>query len=135
MEVAVRDYNDRSYKLFCDLFKLTGNETFERYAQIVLSDRECGNETDIIWKHLQKVPEEYTDRILAGDRAFFEASSNEEFQTVGANGSFVEALRTDFHKLSEKNKNAIFVRVQNIFRVAERIRKEFFEDLIRVHTV
>lgn len=134
MEAAVRDYNDRSYKLFSDLFKLTGNETFERYAQIVLSDRECGNDTDIIWKHLQKVPEEYTVRILAGDRDFFEAPSN-DFRTVGANGSFVETLRADFHKLSEKNKNAIFVRVQNIFRVAERIRADFFEDLIRVHTV
>lgn len=131
MESAVRDYNDRSYKLFCDLFKLTGNETFERYAHIVLSDRECGNDTDIIWKHLQKVPDEYVHKILSGDRAFFESSN--EFQQV--DGSFVEALRLDFHKLSETNKNAIFVRVQNIFRVAEKIRADFFEELIRVHTI
>jgi hypothetical protein len=132
MEVAVRDYNDRSYKLFVDLFKLTGNDTFNRYAQIVLTDRECGNETDIIWKHLQKVPEEYIQKILEGDRTFFETH---QFQDVRADGSFIDALREDFYKLSEKNKNAVFVRVQNIFRIAERIRADHFEDLIRVHTV
>jgi hypothetical protein len=133
MEAAVRDYNDRSYKLFTDLFKLTGNETFDRYAQIVLTDRECANETDIIWKHLQKVPEEYTQKILEGDRSFFETHRFERERAT--EGSFVDALREDFHKLSEKNKHAIFVRVQNIFRVAERIRADFFEDLIRVHTI
>lgn len=131
MEAAVHDYNDRSYKLFRDLFKLTGNETFERYAQIVLSDRECGNHTDIIWKHLQKVPEEYTHKIISGDRGFFETS--DDFQQF--DGSFVEALRADFHKLTNTNKNAIFVRVQNIFRIAEKIRTDFFEDLIRAHTI
>jgi hypothetical protein len=132
METAVRDYNDRSYKLFVDLFKLTGNETFDRYAQIILTDRECGNETDIIWKHLQKVPEGYIQKILGGDRTFFETN---QFQDIRADGSFIDTLREDFNKLSEKNKNAVFVRVQNIFRVAERIRADYFEDLIRVHTV
>ncbi len=128
----VKEYNERSIKVFRDLFKLTQYDNFNRYASILEHDLESGNDCDMLWKHLQNMSEEYTDRVLQGDRTFFESPS---FQDERVEKGLMNDVRVNWSTISQRNQDVIFVKLQNIFRIAEYIRSNYFEILIRTHSV
>lgn len=132
LKQLTKDYNERSIKVFRDLYKLTQNENFNRYVSIIEHDMESGNDYDILWKHLQNMSDEYTERVLQGDRSFFESSN---FDDERVEKGLMNDIRQSWSMISPRNQEIVFVKLQNIFRIAEFIRNNHFETLIRVHSI
>jgi hypothetical protein len=120
------DYNARTIRLCSDLFKLTQRENFKRLAELMQNDIEAHQPALILWKHIDQMKSEHIQHVLEGNRAFFE---NDSFEDERA-GSMVREFQTVWHKLSAQNQNAVFTKLQNIFRIAERIRTEFYDDIV-----
>lgn len=121
------DYNARTIRLCSDLYKLTQKQNFKRLADLIQNDTDAHQPALILWKHLDQMKPEHIQHVLEGNRTFFE---NESFQDERA-GSMVREFQSVWKDLSPQNQNVVFTKLQNIFRLAERIRSEFYEDVLR----
>ncbi len=121
------DYNARTIRLCSDLFVLTQNQNFKRLSDLMQGDIDSNQPALILWKHIDQMKPEHIQKVLEGDRAFFE---NESFHDDRA-GSMVREFQTVWKELSPTNQNAVFKKLQNIFRIAERIRNDFYDDIVR----
>lgn len=120
------DYNARTIRLCSDLFKLTQHENFRRLSELIQNDIEALQPALILWKHIDQMKPEHVQNVLEGNKAFFESDSFEDERA----GSLVGEFRNVWHKLSAQNQNAVFTKLQNVFRIAERIRNDFYDDLV-----
>jgi hypothetical protein len=120
------DYNARTIRLCSDLFTLTQNQNFKRLADLIQNDIDARQPALILWKHIDQMEPEHIQHVLEGNRTFFE---DESFHDERA-GSMVREFQNVWKDLSPTNQQAVFKKLQNIFRVAERIRNEFYEDIV-----
>lgn len=125
---SLRDeYNTRTIRLCSDLFKLTQNANFKRLSDLIQTDMDARQPALVLWKHIDQMKPEHTQNVLEGNRAFFE---NDSFHDDRA-GTLVGEFQGVWKNLSARNQDVVFVKLQNIFRIAEKIKNEFFEDLLR----
>jgi len=120
------DYNARTIRLCSDLFKLTQHQNFKHLADLVQNDIDTHQPALILWKHIDQMKPEHIQNVLEGNRSFFESDSFSDERV----GSLVGEFRSVWNKLSVQNQQAVFTKLQNIFRIAERIRNEFYEDIV-----
>jgi hypothetical protein len=120
------DYNTRTIRLCSDLFKLTQHQNFKRLADLMQNDMDAQQPVLVLWKHIDQMKPEHIQNVLEGNRSFFESDSFNDERA----GSLVGEFQSVWHKLSTQNQQAVFTKLQNIFRIAERIRNEFYEELV-----
>jgi hypothetical protein len=126
--VALRDdFNSRTLRLCSDLFKLTNNANFQRLSGLITHDIEARQPALILWKHINNVNPEHVQRVLDGDVRFFVDDSFDDERC----GSLIQEFRSVWKTMSAANQKIVLVKLQNIFRIAERIRTEFYDDVVR----
>lgn len=125
---SLRDsYNTRTIRLSLDLFKLTQHPNFKRLADLLQTDIDSQQPALILWKHIDQMKPEHIQNVLIGNRKFFE---DESFHDERA-GTLIGEFQSVWKSLSPQNQDIVFVKLQNIFRIAEKIRNEFYEDILR----
>ncbi len=125
---SLRDaYNQRTIKLCTDLYRLTNNPNFKRMADLIQHDIDTRQPVLVLWKHIDRMKPEHTSHVLEGNTAFFES---DEFTDERADGSMIREFQTVWKDLSPSNKKTVFTKLQNIFRIAERVRQSFFDAVL-----
>ncbi len=125
---SLRDaYNQRTMKLCSDLHRLTNNPNFKRMADLMQHDIDARQPGLILWKHIDQMKQEHISNVLEGNTAFFESN---EFSDERADGSLIREFQSIWKDLSAVNKKVVFTKLQNIFRIAERVRQSYFEAVL-----
>lgn len=125
---SLRDsYNQRTIKLCSDLHRLTNNPNFKRMVDLIQHDIDARQPGLILWKHIDQMKPEHTSYVLEGNTAFFES---DEFNDERTEKGLIHEFQTIWKDLSPANKKIVFTKLQNIFRIVERVRQSFFDAVL-----
>lgn len=122
---AVDEFNKRLVKLSNDLFEITGNERFQNFSEFCTNEFDIGKKTTFVYKFIQKAEPEMYERVLNGDRSVINSdiSANIDLRII-------EELRQIYSSLSQNNQDVIFKYFQQIFKIANYIKNNFYENLL-----
>ena len=130
--LSIHEYNKRLLKLSNDLFLLTHNNKFKTFTEFIQHELEIGNISLYIFKHIENNDFDVEQRILSNDFSVFQ---DESIQHNKIDIELIHELRLEWSNIDSKNQKIIFKSIQNLFTIANYVKNNYYDDLLKISIV